>query len=133
MKYIVTSILAIGGLAWVLVAAIPSSESADTSFAAIQRNMTDNRALLVDVRTPQEFADGHIDGAVNIPVEMIEAGSANVAEDTDVPLYVYCRSGNRSATAKASLEQQGYSQVIDLGAMTDVAEKGGTVVTPASL
>jgi phage shock protein E len=71
-------------------------------------------ARLVDVRTTDEFADGHLDGAVNIPVQDLEARLAEVGPK-DKPVVVYCRSGGRSARAKRLLEGAGYTSVIDLG------------------
>lgn len=68
---------------------------------------------LIDVRTPQEFAGGHIAGAVNIPVEEIAGRLGEVAQDQ--PVVVYCRSGNRSAQAAQILDQAGYAPVYDLG------------------
>jgi phage shock protein E len=74
-------------------------------------------ATLLDVRTREEFAAGHIDGAVNIPVQELEARLREVgAKDRSV--VVYCRSGRRSATAKQILEKAGWKVVRDLGAMT---------------
>jgi rhodanese-related sulfurtransferase len=69
--------------------------------------------LLVDVRTPEEFASGHIPGAVNIPLQELEGRLAEVP--TDSPVVVYCRSGNRSAQAADLLQEAGYTQIYDLG------------------
>ena len=68
---------------------------------------------LIDVRTPEEFAGGHIAGAVNIPVQELGARLSEVAQDE--PVVVYCRSGNRSAQAAQILDQAGYAPVYDLG------------------
>lgn len=74
-------------------------------------------ALLVDVRTPEEFAGGHIDGAVNIPIDDLDARKGELPKDKDI--VVYCRSGGRSARAKNLLAQAGYTKVLDLGAMSN--------------
>ncbi|MCA9490204.1 MAG: rhodanese-like domain-containing protein [Myxococcales bacterium] len=74
-------------------------------------------AALVDVRTPGEFASGHIDGARNIPVDQIAARSKEI--DKTQPVVVYCRSGARSAAAANTLRGLGFSQVEDLGAMSN--------------
>jgi rhodanese-related sulfurtransferase len=72
-------------------------------------------AKLVDVRSPQEFTEGHLDGAVNVP-------SAEIANTDfgpkDKTIVVYCGSGVRSAKAAAKLESRGYTEVYDLGAMS---------------
>lgn len=72
-------------------------------------------AKLVDVRSPSEFAEKHIDGAVNVPIAEV-ANTDFGAKDKKI--VVYCGSGVRSAKAAAKLESRGYTQVYDLGAMS---------------
>jgi phage shock protein E len=74
-------------------------------------------ARLVDVRSPSEFAAGHIDGAVNIPVQELEARLGELTPK-DAPLVVYCRSGHRSGNAARILRSAGFHAVHDLGAMS---------------
>lgn len=69
--------------------------------------------VLIDVRTPQEFASGHIAGAINIPVDQIASRLSEIP--TDMPVIVYCRSGTRSARAQAILAQNDYTDLYDLG------------------
>jgi phage shock protein E len=69
--------------------------------------------LLVDVRTPGEFAEGHMSGAVNIPLDRIDAAQAQLGA-TDRPIVVYCRSGNRSGQATRVLAGMGYGRVYDI-------------------
>jgi len=78
-----------------------------------QADFTSREHLLIDVRTREEFAGGHIAGAVNIPVEEIGSRLSEIPADETVVLY--CRSGNRSAQASQILNQNGYSTVYDLG------------------
>lgn len=73
-------------------------------------------ATLVDVRSPQEFGGGHIEGARNIPVDEIGARAGEL--DKDETIVVYCRSGVRSGRAKRTLEAQGFGDVHNLGAMS---------------
>ncbi|WP_417070184.1 rhodanese-like domain-containing protein [Niveibacterium terrae] len=81
-------------------------------------------AAIVDVRTPEEFAAGHIEGALNIPVERVGEGvSAIKGLNKESSILVYCRSGRRSAAAKATLEQLGYTHVVDGGAMQTLAPR----------
>ena len=75
--------------------------------------------MLIDVRTPAEFKEKHLKGAINIPVDEVEQRIAKVAADKKTPLLVHCRSGRRSATAKATLEKLGYTNVKDLGSYED--------------
>ena len=74
-------------------------------------------ATLVDVRTPEEFAAGHIEGAINIPIDELHERMGEIGDNTQ-PVVVYCRSGNRSALAKRRLEAGGYTEVLDLGRMS---------------
>lgn len=69
-------------------------------------------ARVVDVRTPQEFASGHVPGAVNVPFDEI-ARRAGELGAPGTPLVVYCRSGRRSAIAAEALRGVGYEQVWD--------------------
>lgn len=78
--------------------------------------------LLVDVRTAEEFASGHIAGAVNIPVQELGSRLAEIGKDR--PVVVYCRSGSRSAQAASILDDAGYSGVYDLGGIVDWQQAG---------
>ncbi len=71
--------------------------------------------LTVDVRTPSEYAEGHVQGAINVPLQLIEAGDLSLLPDRDKTLLIYCRSGSRSASAAKSLVRQGYTSVYDFG------------------
>lgn len=78
--------------------------------------------VLVDVRTREEFASGHIAGAVNIPLDQI---SARLSEfPTDKPIVLYCRSGNRSDQAAAILNNAGYQGIYDLGGVINWTAQG---------
>jgi len=81
------------------------------------RRLVEAGAQLVDVRTAEEFAAGHLPGAVNIPVEGLELRMGEL-EPKDQPIVVYCRSGNRSGRAAGMLERAGYQTVHDLGPMS---------------
>lgn len=71
-------------------------------------------AVLLDVRRPDEFAGGHLPGAVNLDVTAPDFGRRVAALDKTKPLYVYCRSGARSATAAGQLTQAGFGPVHNL-------------------
>lgn len=71
-------------------------------------------AVLLDVRTPQEYAEGHIEGSINIPLQSIET-TETVIKDKDTPLFVHCRSGARSAQATGILKRMGYTKAEDIG------------------
>jgi len=71
-------------------------------------------ALLLDVRAQQEYREGHIPGSLNIPLHRLE-DVEEAAEDRNIPLFVYCRSGRRSRQAAIELERMGYSDVRNIG------------------
>lgn len=81
--------------------------------------------IWIDVRSAGEYSEGHVSLAVNIPYEKIAAGIETLTNDKDAPIYVYCRSGRRSGIAKETLENLGYSQVINLGGLDHALEKSG--------
>lgn len=72
-------------------------------------------ALVLDVRTPEEFAGGHIKGAVNVPLDEIEQGGVSRLPDKNRETLVYCRSGARSRAACGKLAEMGYTAVRDFG------------------
>ena len=74
-------------------------------------------AVLLDVRTQQEFNDGHIPGSVNLPLQMLD-NADEIIENVDVPLYVYCRSGARSRQAVMVLKSMGYRNVTNIGGIS---------------
>ena len=71
-------------------------------------------AVLVDVRTPQEYREGHIPGSKNVPLQQLDKISS-VAENKDAPMFVYCYSGARSRQATAMLQRLGYANVNNIG------------------
>jgi rhodanese-related sulfurtransferase len=75
-------------------------------------------AFLVDVRTPSEFAQGHVKGSVNIPLDKIPTQLAKFKGKENI--VVFCRSGNRSAQAKSILENNGIANVVNGGTWQNV-------------
>ena len=84
------------------------------------KNMMDTQAVIVlDVREQHEFDAGHIPGAILLPVGSIaEEAAAAVIPEKDSVVLVYCRSGNRSKTASASLVDLGYTGIYEFGGIT---------------
>ncbi len=72
---------------------------------------------LVDVRTPEEYAAGHIDGAELIPLQELEHYLPDLLADNERPLFIYCRSGNRSNQALQRLKNEGFPLIFDIGGM----------------
>ncbi|PRZ22128.1 MULTISPECIES: rhodanese-like domain-containing protein [Flavobacterium] len=76
------------------------------------------RPFLVDVRTPEEFAQGTVKGAVNIPLDQIQNQLSKFKGKKNI--VVFCRTGNRSTQAKAILEQNGFTNITNGGTWQDV-------------
>lgn len=74
----------------------------------------DKNAILVDVRSPQEYKEKHIDGSINIPIYNIEEKSKEVIPDKQNIVIVYCQSGGRSSKAVKILEKQGYNKLYNI-------------------
>ena len=75
--------------------------------------------IILDVRTPEEFADKHIPGAINIPNETISTEEIPELPDKDQLILVYCRSGNRSKQASEKLVVLGYTNIVEFGGIND--------------
>lgn len=74
----------------------------------------ENHSVFLDVRTTQEFAAAHINGAINIPLDAVEENIEKAVPDFTVPIYVYCLSGSRSIQAAMILQNLGYKNVFDV-------------------
>ena len=97
--------------------------------AKYEKNMTQPDVQLVDVRTPEEFSEGHLENAINIDVtaDDFDAKVANL--DKEKPVMVYCKSGGRSAKASARLKELGFKTITDLeGGITNWKSENKPVV-----
>ncbi|WP_329887699.1 rhodanese-like domain-containing protein [Pseudoramibacter faecis] len=74
--------------------------------------------MLIDVRTPEEYAAGHIPNSQNWPLQKIATVDLLVA-DKNVPVYLYCRTGRRSGLAARTMQTAGYRQVTNIGGIVD--------------
>ncbi len=86
----------------------------------------DPSAPLLDVRTPDEFADGHLAGAVNVDVMAPDFGERvqSLGLPDDGPVYLYCRSGNRSGQAAGILQQLGHAGAVNVGGLDALLAAG---------
>lgn len=91
------------------------------------RRMPD--APVLDVRTPGEFAGGHLRGARNVDVMGTDFADAvdRLGLDRNAPIYVYCRTGNRSGNAVKILRGRGYSGAVNVGGVEDLTRAGATM------
>lgn len=84
----------------------------------VAKNMVNEGAIIMDVRTTTEYDLEHIDGAINIPLDKIDRNSLeNAIESYDTNIILYCRSGARSKAATDILLELGYQNVYDLGSI----------------
>jgi rhodanese-related sulfurtransferase len=82
---------------------------------------------VIDVRTPTEFAQSHVVGALNIDVDGSDFAERIAELDPDEPYMVYCRAGNRSATAAAQMADAGIKDIADAGGFVELARTGAPV------
>lgn len=90
--------------------------------AGVAEHETNVGAVLLDVRTTEEYRDGHIEGSINIPLDRISSVE-NTIKDKSTPLYVHCLSGGRSGQAVSYLKQIGYTNVKNIGGISSYRGK----------
>jgi phage shock protein E len=118
--------VALVALLLVLVAACGGSSAGSAiqkPSAAAAVGMLGSRTV-IDVRTPSEYAAGHIAGAQNIDVEAADFGTKIAALDKKAPYLVYCHSGRRSGIAATQMAAAGFTNIVDGGAMADLVAAG---------
>ena len=86
---------------------------------AVKMMKDEKNYIILDVRRPDEYAEGHIPGAINVPNE--EIGTAEISElpDKSQLILVYCRSGRRSKEASEKLVKLGYTNIVEFGGILD--------------
>lgn len=123
MRLAVLAIL--GGLALSLCGPVWAGEA--FSFDQVRAGLNSNRIHLVDVREADEFAAGHVPGAVNLPLSKFKA--EQLPPPSEIPVVLMCRSGRRAGEAQAIAEAAGRTDVgIYPGSMNEWTEKNGPVV-----
>ncbi len=101
-------------------ASAPSPIRTMTAREALAMIETEKDYTIVDVRTPEEFSDVRVKGAINIPVESIgELPPSQLVGKKDSLIFVYCRTGRRSAIAAEKLAKMGYKNIVDFGGIVD--------------
>ena len=78
------------------------------------KKLVSNGAILVDVRSPQEYREGHLKDAISIPEYELKSRYKNELQDKNKKIVIYCSSGSRSKRAKKRLEKLGYNNVYNL-------------------
>lgn len=95
-------------------AATPEVGLPSVAVEQLQSVLAQGPAVVVDVRTPEEFAGGHVPGALNIPVDELSDRLAELEAQRSAPVYLICASGRRSARASALLSEAGFAQPINV-------------------
>ena len=109
-----------------------TSETGDTITPEVLSAIT-HQALIVAVRTSEEFADGHYPGAINIPHETIMEGLNQLGVTADTSVILYCRSGNRSGQAEQVLREKGFTEARNAGGLEALlSATGKQAVRPTS-
>ncbi len=89
---------------------IPQVSASDVYRAVTEKN----ECVILDVRTPQEYARGKIAGSINVPLSDIGKNIQNIIPDKSVTIYVYCLSGSRSVLAVDTMTHMGYTHVYNI-------------------
>lgn len=131
MKFAIVVVLVLVGIGGLfMLTSKDASEVPATPKLTMQtiQNDVSNGAKFIDIRTAEEFADGHIDGAQNITLQDIQDGKMSQG-DKSKTIYVYCQTGSRSKQAAFILKNLGYTHVVDLGSIAHVQAIGGSMST----
>lgn len=119
MKFIVDNwvliVMALVSGAMLLKPALMGAVAAGLTPAAAVQLINREKAVVVDVREPAEFDEGHLAGARNIPLKEFESRLGSVVKNKNVPLILVCKSGARSGAAQGIARKLGYAQAQSLG------------------
>lgn len=124
-KFLIVALGAVGLL--VFFATRVSAEGAISPAEAATWIKEKNNLQLIDVRTPAEYAEGHLTNAKLIPLQELEARLAEI--DKGQPVLLYCRSGNRSGIALKILNDKGYTQAKHMSGGINAWKSSGMPVT----
>ena len=86
---------------------------------AVKMMKNEKNYIILDVRRPDEYAEGHIPGAINVPNEEIATAEISELPDKSQMILVYCRSGRRSKEASEKLVKLGYTNIVEFGGIQD--------------
>lgn len=117
MKVVVAGLFIVVSIVTFVSLQCSAKATAQSSVAAspyLIERVANNDWLLIDVRSPQEFAEGHIPGAVNMPHDSINDYINDLEGHKDKPIIIYCRSGRRAQLAMKVLQDMDFSEVMHL-------------------
>lgn len=96
---------------------LDKEDTSKVTCVEMKNMLQDEDAILIDVRTTDEYKESHLDDAIHLDYQTIEKTIGSKVQNKDTKIIVYCRSGQRSAIARETLEQLGYTEVYDLGSI----------------
>jgi len=122
MKIAIAALLLATALPALAESAVASSQASPSVNPGVvdgvtARALVASGAKVVDVRTPQEFASGHVPGAINIPFDEIGRRASEIGP-ASTPVVLYCRTGRRSGIAADALQKAGFSKLYDFKSVT---------------
>ena len=110
-------------LCFIFLVGCSNKNDYSVNYVQAKEKIINEGAVLMDVRSQEEYDESHIDGSVLLPLDTIDANTVtSVVSDKSTPIIVYCKSGNLSAQAVEKLNDLGYQNVYDLGAMSNWRE-----------
>ncbi len=114
-KMLATPVMSLMALFFIVIMGVSAPSYGEEKNPKIAWEHIEQGAMIVDVRTPEEFAEGHLANAINIPFEQIAEEFTKRNIDKDQSVVLYCRSGRRSGIAQESLIKLGYSNTYNGG------------------
>ena len=119
MKKLLTAVLSVAAITAPLAVSADSTPKAEQSAVQAQKA----KGIWIDVRSAEEFNDGHLQDSINIPHDQIVERIKAVSPDKDAPINLYCRSGRRAEVALTELKKAGYTNVTNHGGYEDLLKK----------
>jgi len=108
-------------------AAVPAAESAQPAGGSGEAAAPGARRLILDVRTPEEYAAGHVEGALLIPHDQVAARLAELEPYREGEVVLYCRTGRRAAIVERLLRANGFESVVNAGGLIDMQRRGARI------
>lgn len=107
--------------------ALGACSSSDASSSRVDAAVI-AESMIIDVRTPEEYVAGHLDGATLIDIKDASFDAKMAELDPNASYIIYCRSGNRSAQAVERMKEAGFTNLTDLGSLENASEETGIAI-----
>lgn len=122
----VAALVAAGAIA-ILATGCSTTSDSGAADEVVNESYVDAQ-IIIDVRTPEEFAAGHLEGALLINIKDASFEQQLAALDVSADYVVYCRSGNRSAQAIERMKAVGFTTLTDLGSLQNASDETGVAI-----